>query len=143
VTAEACAGVYSVVSICLFYPKGDRFNTTLLMGVDQTLKSQNATSGFSRSCHVFAPSPLWRKSWGLHAWGATYSHIGPLPSFSATHLFSQTRLRRKDDFREIVRLPWAQEARGSNPCAPTSSLQINSLQPVGSPRAAIWCSWEH
>ena len=34
----------------------------------------------------------------------------------------------RKDFREIVRLTWAQEASGSNPDASTKSFQINHLQ---------------
>jgi hypothetical protein len=41
-------------------------------------------------------------------------------------LFSRPRLKRKD-FREIARLPWAQEAPGSNPGAPTKTSRVFSL----------------
>jgi hypothetical protein len=35
-------------------------------------------------------------------------------------------LKRKD-FQEIIRLPWAQEAPGSNPGAPTKQLPLKTL----------------
>jgi hypothetical protein len=38
-----------------------------------------------------------------------------------TRSFSKHRLKRKG-FREMLRLPWAQEAPGSNPGAPTTNL---------------------
>jgi hypothetical protein len=55
---------------------------------------------------------------GLHACGATFPYIVPLPNIFLTRLFSKTTLKRKD-FQEMVRLTWAQEAPGSNPGAPT------------------------
>ena len=39
-----------------------------------------------------------------------------------TPLFSKNRLKRKD-FQELARLPWAQEASGSNPDAPTKHFK--------------------
>ena len=44
---------------------------------------------------------------GLYACGATFRYNVPLPNIFLTRLFSKTRLKRKD-FREILRLPWAQ-----------------------------------
>ena len=35
-------------------------------------------------------------------------YMVPLPNIFLTRLFSKTRLKRKD-FREVARLPWAQE----------------------------------
>jgi hypothetical protein len=67
---------------------------------------------------TFAVSLLWGKFGGLYACGATFPHTVPLPNIFVTHLFSNQTLKRKD-FQEIVRLPWAQEAPGSNPGAPT------------------------
>ena len=58
---------------------------------------------------------------GLYACGATFQYMVPLPNFVITLLFSKMRLKRKD-FQKIVRLPWAQEASGSNPDAPTNSF---------------------
>ena len=57
----------------------------------------------------FASSSLWGKLRGLHACGATITHIVSLLNFVLTLLFSKTRLKRKD-FQEIARLAWAQEA---------------------------------
>src|SRR6266850_2235458 len=51
----------------------------------------------------------------------------PLPNIFLTRLFSKLRLKRKD-FQEILRLPWAQEACGSNPDAPTNKFK--SLESV-------------
>jgi len=52
----------------------------------------------------------------------------PLPNIFVTLLFSKTRLKRKD-FQEILRLPWAQEAPGSNPCArPITSLFFRNFE---------------
>jgi integrase len=48
-------------------------------------------------------------------------HIVPPPSIFLTCLFSKLRLKRKD-FQEILHLPWAQEASGSNPDAPTTKM---------------------
>jgi hypothetical protein len=39
-----------------------------------------------------------------------------------------------------ARLPWAQEAPGSNPGAPTKSFQINDLQTGNFGTAALWCN---
>jgi hypothetical protein len=58
---------------------------------------------------------------GLHACGATFPYIVPLPNSFLTRLFSKTRLKRKD-FQEILRLPWAQEVPSSNLGAPTKSI---------------------
>ena len=64
---------------------------------------------------------------GPHACGATFQYMVPLLFFFLTRLFSKTGLKRKD-FREILRLPWAQEASGSNPDAPTIYFFVfNSL----------------
>src|SRR6266852_4593670 len=71
-----------------------------------------------------ALSPLLRyggKFGGFHACGGTFSYILALLDIFLTRLFSKLRLKRKD-FREIVRLTWAQEAPGSNPGAPTTNL---------------------
>jgi len=67
---------------------------------------------------TFAVISLWGKFGGLHAWEATFPYIMPLPNILLTRLFSKARLKRKD-FPEIVRLPWALEASGSNPDAST------------------------
>jgi hypothetical protein len=69
----------------------------------------------------FAASSLRGKLGGLHACGATFRYTLPLPNIFLTRLFSKTRLKRKD-FQEKLRLPWAQEAPGSNPGAPTTNL---------------------
>ena len=68
--------------------------------------------------NAFAVISLWGKFGGLHACGATFSYIVPLPNIFLTRLFSKTRLKRKD-FQEIVRLTWAQEVPSSNLGAPT------------------------
>ena len=70
--------------------------------------------------NTFAVISLWGKFRGLHTCGATFRYIVPRPNIFLTRLFSKLRLKRKD-FREIVRLTWAQEAPGSNPGAPTTS----------------------
>src|SRR5229473_1466079 len=67
---------------------------------------------------TFAVISLWGKFGGLHTCAATFSYILPPPNIFLTRLFSKLRLKRKD-FQEILRLPWAQEAPGSNPGAPT------------------------
>jgi hypothetical protein len=67
---------------------------------------------------TFAVISLWGKFGGLHACGDTFPHMVPLPIIFLTLLCSMQRLKRKD-FQEIARLPWAQEASGSNPDAPT------------------------
>jgi hypothetical protein len=54
----------------------------------------------------------------------TSCHYQSLPLIP---FLSEAGVKRKD-FPEIVRLPWAQEASGSNPDAPTISFQINHLQ---------------
>src|SRR5580704_7747411 len=69
----------------------------------------------------FVVSSLRGKLGGLHACGATFQYMVPLPHFVITLLFSKKRLKRKD-FPEIVRLTWAQEAPGSHPGAPTTHL---------------------
>jgi hypothetical protein len=69
---------------------------------------------------TFAVVSLWGKFGGLHACAATFPYIVPLPNIFLTRLFSKLRLKRKD-FQEILRLPWAQEAPGSNPGAPTTN----------------------
>jgi hypothetical protein len=74
---------------------------------------------------VFASSSLRGKLGGLHACGATLGYMVPLPNFLLTHVFSKTRLKRKD-FQEIERLTWAQEAPGSNPGAPTKTSRVFS-----------------
>jgi hypothetical protein len=66
----------------------------------------------------FAVSSLRGKLGGLYACGATFRYTVPLSKILLTRLFSKLRLKRKD-FQEILRLPWAQEAPGSNPGAPT------------------------
>jgi hypothetical protein len=58
----------------------------------------------------------------------------PLPNIFLTLLFSKQRLKRKD-FQEIARLAWAQEARGSNPRAPTKTSRVFSL--IDGKRAAL------
>ena len=63
----------------------------------------------------------------------------PLPNIFLTHLFSKLRLKRKD-FPEVARLPWAQEVRGSNPRAPTKSLQLSELEEVDFGGGALWCN---
>jgi CheY-like chemotaxis protein len=75
---------------------------------------------------AFAVISLWGKFGGLHACGATTPYIVPLPNIFLTLLFSKLKLKRKD-FQEIVRLPWAQEAPGSNPGAPTKTSRVFSL----------------
>src|SRR6266850_3731941 len=55
----------------------------------------------------FVVSSLRGKLGGLYACGATFRYNVPLPNIFLTRLFSKTRLKRKD-FREILRLPWAQ-----------------------------------
>jgi integrase len=69
----------------------------------------------------FAVISLWGKFGGLNTCGATFPYIVPLPNIFLTRLFSKRRLKRKD-FQEILRLPWAQEASGSNPDAPTTKM---------------------
>src|SRR6266480_6732533 len=69
---------------------------------------------------TFAVISLWGKFGGLQACGATWPYIVPLSNIFLTRLFSKPRLKRKD-FQEILRLPWAQEAPGSNPGAPTKT----------------------
>jgi hypothetical protein len=54
-------------------------------------------------------------------------------------LCSIQRVKRKD-FQEIARLAWAQEARGSNPRAPTKSFSIRNLQKSDFSAAALWCN---
>ena len=70
---------------------------------------------------TFAVISLWGKFGGLHACGDTFPHMVPLPNIFLTLLCSIQRLKRKD-FQEIARLAWAQEARGSNPRAPTQNI---------------------
>jgi hypothetical protein len=86
---------------------------------------------------IFAASSLWGKFGGLYACGATFPHTVPPPNIFVTHLFSKQILKRKD-FQEIVRLTWAQEARGSNPRAPTIYFSVFNLLVLilfASPRA--------
>ena len=40
----------------------------------------------------------------------------------------------------VVRLPWAQEVRGSNPRPPIKSLQLSELEEVDFGGAAFWCN---
>jgi hypothetical protein len=54
---------------------------------------------------VFAEGKLG----GLHACGATFPYIVPLPNTSLTLLFSKPGLKRKD-FLEVARLTWAHES---------------------------------
>ncbi len=63
----------------------------------------------------------------------------PLSNIFLTHLFSKLRLKRKD-FREIVRLTWAQEVRGSNARAATNIFADNNLQKGNFGTAALWCN---
>ena len=70
---------------------------------------------------TFAVISLWGKFGGLHACAATFVYIVPLPNIFLTRLFSKLRLKRKG-FQEILRLPWAQEAPGSNPGAPAKNI---------------------
>src|SRR5258707_10715288 len=67
----------------------------------------------------FAVSSLRGKLGGLYACGATFRYNVPLPNIFLTHLFSKTRLKRKD-FQMITRLAWAQEVPSSNLGAPTT-----------------------
>jgi hypothetical protein len=69
----------------------------------------------------FACSSLWGKFRGVHACGPTFRYIVSLPNIFLTHLFSKLRMKRKD-FQEVALLAWAQEARGSNPRAPTTNF---------------------
>src|SRR5258708_16249327 len=70
---------------------------------------------------IFAVISIWGKFGGLHTCAATFSYIVPLPNIFLSRLLSKLRLKRKD-FQEILRLPWAQEAPGSNPGAPTKFI---------------------
>ena len=74
----------------------------------------------------FAVASLRGKLGGLHACGATFQYIVPLPNIFITRLFSKTALKRKD-FQEILRLPWAQEVPSSNLGAPTKTSRMFSL----------------
>jgi hypothetical protein len=77
-----------------------------------------ASRGRNRSEHLrcfFAEGKLG----GLHACGATFQYIVPLPNIFLTRLFSKSRLKKKD-FQEIARLAWAQEVPSSNLGAPTN-----------------------
>src|SRR2546430_1773757 len=76
--------------------------------------------------NTFAVVSLWGKFGGLHACGATFTHIVPLPNTFLTRLFSILRLTRKV-IQEILRLPWAQEVYGSNPDAPTKTSRLFSF----------------
>jgi len=60
---------------------------------------------------------------GLYVCGDTFVYIMPPANIFLTRLFSNTRLKRKD-FQEIARLPWAQEAPGSNPGAPANHFFV-------------------
>src|SRR5260370_25008612 len=73
----------------------------------------------------FVSSSLWGKFGGLDTCRATFLYSVPLPIFFLTRLLSKLILKRKD-FRAIVRLPWAQEAPGSNPGAPTKTSRVFS-----------------
>ena len=57
------------------------------------------------------------------------SHIsipGATTKYFSSRSFLKLRLKRKD-FQEILRPPWAQEASGSNPDAPTKTSCVFSL----------------
>jgi hypothetical protein len=75
---------------------------------------------------TFAVISLWGKFGGLHTCAATFRYIVPLQNIFLTRLFSKLRLKRKD-FQEILRLPWAQEASGSNPDAPVQGARHDVL----------------
>jgi hypothetical protein len=78
----------------------------------------------------FASSSLWGKFGGLYACGATLPYTVPLPNIFLTHLFSKTRLKRKD-FQEVGRLAWAQEVPSSNLGTPTTYFFVfNELFPI-------------
>ena len=94
---------------------------TLVALTDLCLRDRRETDRSS-----FAVVLLWGKFGGLHACGATFPYIVPLPNIFLTRLSSKHRLKRKD-FREILRLPWAQEASGSNPGTPTTN-SLNYLR---------------
>ncbi len=75
---------------------------------------------------ILPHSPLLRygeNSGGLHACGATFLYIVPLPNIFLTRLFSKQRLKRKD-FQEIARLAWAQDVPSSNLGAPTNHFLV-------------------
>jgi hypothetical protein len=73
------------------------------------------------SLRRFASPSLWGEFGGLHACRAIFQYIVPPPNIFLTRLFSKTRLKR-NDFQEVARLAWAQEAPGSNPGAPTKNI---------------------
>jgi hypothetical protein len=54
-------------------------------------------------------------------------YIVPPPSDSASHLFSEALLQRRD-FQKIFRLAWAQEVSGSDPDAPTNLSTTDHFQ---------------
>src|SRR5260370_9466030 len=96
-------------------------------------------AGTNRSS--FAVVSLWGKFGGLHACGATFPYIVPLPNIFLTRLFSKLILQM-NDFQEILRLPWAQEVPGSNPGAPTKTSRVfsSAYQDPSSPPTSLWNS---
>jgi len=83
--------------------------------------NRGSCSRAERRSEEFRRFSLRGKLGGPHACGVTFQYMVPPPNIFLTHLFSKTRLKRKD-FQEILRLPWAQEAPGSNPGAPTKNI---------------------
>ena len=89
-------------------------------------RGQGGIAQSKASCDIaaFASSSLWGKfGGGLHACGATFLYIVPLPNIFLTRLFSKQRLKRKD-FQEIARLAWAQEVPSSHLGAPTNHFLV-------------------
>src|SRR5437016_6292933 len=61
-----------------------------------------------RYCRIRLFFAMGKIRGGLHACGATFLYIVPLPNIFLTRLFSKQGLKRKG-FQEIARLAWAQE----------------------------------
>src|SRR5882762_9219791 len=88
----------------------------------EAAKLPGAGIGASRAQEVgnyrYSPPLRYGENSGDSIHAQRRAYIVPLPKIFLTHLFSKVRLKRKD-FRKVERLPWAQEAPGSNPGAPT------------------------
>jgi hypothetical protein len=84
-----------------------------------------------RSAYLAASLWVWGKVGGPHACGATFSYIVPPPILLLNPFLSEVGVKRKD-FPDVARLTWAQEARGSNPRAPTKFPRLIDLRKLGS-----------
>src|SRR5208282_559890 len=108
-TAEACAGVNSVVPMSLFYPKEDRINSFRQIRCYAAMGPGANT--FGARWAALSPGFRYGENSGDSMHAEPHLHTScHYQILWLNHLFSEVRLKRKD-FQEVARLSWAHDTR--------------------------------